>query len=73
MYHETQKREIAQAGGIRRMEFRYSGNIDESGRFLLKRCVGKSFLDKGARINTEQDAGSGTERQFPRTCPEKTA
>jgi len=45
-YHNSVKQEYEQPNGIRRTEFRYSGDIDTSGKLKLKRCVGKSFLDK---------------------------
>ncbi len=73
MYHGSQKQKIAQADGVRRVEFRYSGEIDAFGYFSLKRCVGKSFWDK----NGNSDAASGSavkpECLFPDACQKKTA
>jgi hypothetical protein len=73
MYHATRKQEIAQAGGIRRVEFRYSGDIDESGRFHLKRCVGKSFFDKVEQAGAAKNAGVGSDSRISHVRPDKTA
>ncbi len=62
MYHGTQKQEIAQAGGVRRVEFKYSGEIDKSGKLKLKRCVGKSFFYKDSQINSAQNAEVPTDK-----------
>ncbi len=73
MYNGTQKQEIAQAGGVRRVEFRYSGDIDASGNFKLKRCVGKSFFIKSGQTGSVQDNSVITMHRFPGIFPEKIA
>jgi hypothetical protein len=73
MFHETQKQVIAQAGGVRRVELRYSGDIDESGHFRLKRCVGKSLFEKFGQINTAQSADADETCRFSELCPDKSA
>jgi|GEM_PF-4212548 len=50
-YHGRREREYEQPNGIRRIEIRFSGDIDASGKLKLKRCVGKSFLDKSRKIS----------------------
>ena len=40
------------ANGIRRTEIRYSGELSSSGKLIIKRCVGKSFLEKSKTICT---------------------
>ncbi len=71
MYHGTRKQEIAQAGGVRRVEFRYSGDIDESGKLRLKRCVGKSFFVKDGQVTAAPRADTGAAWRDVR--PGKTA
>ena len=58
-YHNSVKREYEQPNGIRRMELRYSGDIDTSGKLKLKRCVGKSFLYK-SRETSALPTGANT-------------
>lgn len=69
------KRDYEQPNGIRRIELRYSGEIDASGKLKLRRCVGKSFLDKSRKAGVCLPAGTGPERgadQIP-VCPSITA
>lgn len=48
-YYGSSKKEYEQSNGVRSTELHYCGDIDASGRLKLKRCVGKSFLDKGRK------------------------
>lgn len=61
MYLGNIKRDYEQPNGIRRTELRYSGEIDASGKLRLKRCVGKSFLDKSRKPGPCLSAGTGPE------------
>jgi len=80
-YHSSVKREYEQPNGIRRTELRYSGDIDTSGKLKLKRCVGKSFLDKdrktGACLSTEshleQESEIKTTRPVITSRPDQSA
>ncbi len=73
MYHGTQKQEIAQADGVRHVEFRYSGEIDSAGKIRLKRCVGKSFLDKSGNSNVALGGAVKPACLFSGACQKKTA
>lgn len=74
-YHNSIKREYEQPNGIRRTELRYSGNIDSSGKLKLKRCVGKSFLDKSRNIGGCLSTGTNPEQAAEKkpACPVITA
>jgi len=70
-YHGSRKQEYEQQNGIRRVELRYSGDIDESGRLKLKRCVGKSFLDKRLKTCRCVSAGANSRQDTDKkiVCP----
>lgn len=69
-YHNSVIREYEQSSGIRRTELHYIGDIDASGRLKLKRCVGKSFLDKSSSTGDCLSTGMNNEQAADTTvCP----
>jgi len=65
-HHGSKKQEYEQPGGIRRIEVRYCGDIDGVGKFRLKRCVGKSFLDKSQKAGSSP--GTSQEQATDKAC-----
>jgi len=65
-FYGSEKLAYEQSGGIRRIETRYSGDIDKSGKFRLKRCVGKSFLDKSQKAGGSY--GTSREQAADKAC-----